>query len=56
MCCVLAHGLVAFQLLPAVAFSLFGLVTLDLPMVFAILSPMAFIYALILDKVIKPKI
>ena len=55
LCCIFAHGLEAFQFLPFIAFSFFGLVSLKLPMILAILSPFAFIYVLITDRVIKPK-
>ena len=56
LCCVVAHGLVAFQLFPLIGFGLLGLVTLKLPMIFALLSPLAFLYVVIIDKVIKPNV
>ncbi len=54
LCCVVAQGAVAIPLFPLLAISFFG-ITLKFPMIFALLSPIAFIYVLILDKVIKPK-
>lgn len=55
MCCILAHGLGAFQVVPPVLISLFGIATLELPMLFAIISPFAFISVLILNMHISPK-
>lgn len=55
LCCIVAHGLVAFQFFPLVAISFFGLVMLELPLIFALLSPLAFLYVLLLDLLIKPK-
>src|SRR3989338_959631 len=54
LCCVAAHALVGFQLLPGFALSLFGIINLELPMIFAILSPIAFLYVMIIDEEIKP--
>lgn len=56
MCCVVAHGLAATQMYyPAVTISLLGLANVGVPMAFAILAPFAFIYVLIIDKIIKPE-
>ena len=55
MCCILAHGLAALQVVPPLLISLFGIVTVELPMIFAIISPFAFISVLILNMVIRPK-
>jgi hypothetical protein len=52
LCCVIAHGLAFSQLLPLIALPLFGF-TLKAPMIFAMLSPIAFILVLILSKYIK---
>ena len=54
LCCIIAHAAAAIPLFPLVGFSLFGLVTLKIPMIFALSAPLALLYVLILDKVIKP--
>ena len=50
LCCIVAHGLVATQLLASIALPLFGIFTLDLPLLFALLSPLAFIMVLFLTQ------
>jgi hypothetical protein len=50
LCCVVAHGLVTFQLLATVALPLFGLASVGLPLIFAILAPVTFILVLIVSE------
>jgi hypothetical protein len=50
LCCVVAHGLVTFQLFASVAVPLFGIFTLNAPMIFALLSPISLLLVLHLSK------
>jgi hypothetical protein len=47
LCCIAAHGLVGFQLLPLIAVPLFGLANIPLPLFFAILSPISFLLVIL---------
>ena len=52
LCCIVAHGLAAFQLLPFITLSFFGIFTLNAPVIFAMLSPIAFIFVLFIGRFI----
>ena len=55
LCCVVAHGLAAFQFLPFIAMPFFGILTLNAPVIFAMSAPLAFILVLFLGRFLYQK-
>lgn len=53
LCCIVSHGLLAFQLFSAITFPLLGLFVINIPLLFAILSPITFLLLLLLLRFIN---
>ena len=53
LCCFVAHGLIAFNMIPLIALPFAGLITVDLPLIFASLSAITFIIVLFVSRFYK---